>query len=141
MNKIESHINRLFADLPNSERKQQIMQEVTQNLQEKVADLMAHGKDEEDAVNKAIVDFGDIDDIKKELASHKKANSRSRKAALNLGFSIWGSILIVALMLFINFYYTPYTIWFIYPTFGVLWWPLSLTFYWLRIKREDDELE
>lgn len=141
MKKIESHINRLFADIPESEGKRQLMQEVTQDLQEKVSDLIAQGKAEEDAINKAIVDFGDIEDIKKELSVRKKPNIRSRRAALNLGFSLWGSGLIVTLMLFINFYYTPDIIWFVYPTFGVLWWPLAMVFYWLRVRREDDELE
>ncbi len=74
-------------------------------------------------------------------AAFKKPGKKSSSAALNLGFSLWGSGLIIALCIFINFYYSPGVIWFIYPTFGVLWWPLALFFHWLRKRREDDGLE
>jgi type VI protein secretion system component VasF len=138
MNKIEAHMTRLFKDIPDSERKKQILQEITQDLEDKVADLMAQGKAEEDAVTKALVDFGDIDDIKAELVTDSKTVKR-KSNGLALAFSIWGSALIILLVLFINFYYTPHHIWFVYPTFAVIWWPMSLFFHWLSKKREDDE--
>jgi len=143
MSRIEEHINRLFRDIPDSERKQQIMQEITQDLEEKVADLIKQGKAMEDAVNKAIVDFGDIDDIRAELTytQKDKKSRKNRNAALNLGFSIWGAAITIALFIFINFYYTPTIIWFVYPTFGMLWWPVAMFFNWLRKRREDEGLE
>lgn len=109
-----------------------LKQEVLENLEEKVLDLMEQGKEEEDAINKAIVDFGDIEDLKKELGV--KQPVKKNMAKLNLSFSIWGSALIIALFVFINFAYSPKTIWFVYPTFAVLWWPLSMYFYWQRSK-------
>lgn len=131
MNKLNKHVNELFKGVPESEKKEKIIQEVLQNLEEKVMDLMEQGKSEEDAVNKAIVDFGDIEDLKEELVElqpvYKKDMTR-----INLAYSIWGSILIIALFVFINFYYTPHIIWFVYPTFVVLWWPLTLYFRWLK---------
>jgi hypothetical protein len=130
--KIKHHIDDLFKNIPNSEQKELIKQEIAENLEEKVLDLMAQGKDEEDAINKAIVDFGDIDEIEKELGAKLPAKKNMTK--LDLGFSLWGSALIIALSVFINFYYTPGTIWFVYPTFGVLWWPLSMFYRWLRLK-------
>jgi len=120
----------LFKDVPESEKKQIIKQEIIENLEEKVFDLMQQGKAEEDAVNKALVEFGDIEEIKKELGVGQPL--KKNMAKINLGFSIWGSALIIALFTFINFYYTPDNIWFVYPTFAVLWWPLSMFFYWLR---------
>lgn len=140
MNKIEIHIKHLFRDIPESDRKNQIMQEITQDLNDKVRDLIASGKSEEDAVNKAIVDFGDIDEIKTELGL-KAQGGKSKNARLNLGFSIWGSAITIGLFLFINFYYTPHIIWFVYPTFGILWWPITMYFHWLRKKKEEEELE
>lgn len=138
MKKIEEHVRRLFHEVPDSDQKNQVMQEIISDLEEKVRDLRAQGKEEEDAVNKAIVEFGDIDDLKHELAGNKK--SRKKKgSSLGLGYSIWGSALIIALVLFINFYYSPKVIWFVYPTFAVLWWPLSMFFRWLKRSREDDE--
>lgn len=133
MKELNHHVNKLFSNIPDSKEKETIMQEVLQNLEEKVFDLMEQGKAEEDAINKAIVDFGDIEDLKKELQLGEPATQKNN-SKLNLDFSIWGSILIVALFVFINFYYTPEIIWFVYPTFAVLWWPLSMYFSWLRNK-------
>ncbi|MDQ0226504.1 hypothetical protein CHH83_05625 [Bacillus sp. 7586-K] len=135
MIKLKNHVEELFKDLHDSEEKRAIQQEVLENLEEKVWDLMAQGKDEEDAINKAIVEFGDIGDIKMELGV-KKTKKGNKYAKLNLGYSIWGSMLIIGLFVFINFYYTPSTIWFVYPTFAILWWPLSMYFYWKRNKEE-----
>jgi len=130
LKKINDHVEELFKDVSYSEETEAIKLEITQNLEEKVWDLMEQGKSEEDAINKAIVDFGDIGDLKQELGNKKTDKKDLTK--LNLGFSIWGSLLIICLFIFINFYYTPHTIWFVYPTFCVLWWPLSMYFYWLR---------
>ena len=141
MKKLTQHVNQLFKDIPGSERKDVVMQEVLQNLEEKVWDLMEKGKEEEDAINKAIVEFGDIDELKKELGvqnvgvEQEQGKLKSRK--LNLEYSIWGSVLIIGLFLFINFYYTPEVIWFVYPTFAVLWWPLSMYYRWLKVKRGE----
>ncbi|SFI30904.1 hypothetical protein SAMN02799624_00263 [Paenibacillus sp. UNC496MF] len=132
MKKIRTHVEDWFKDIPDSEAKQEIQEEITQNLEEKVYDLVRSGKSEEDAVNKAIVEFGDISDIKLELgAKNGKPASSRRQFGLHLGFSLWGSGLIVALFIFINVYYTPDVIWFVYPTFAVAWWPLVMFYKWL----------
>ncbi|MGG3891257.1 permease prefix domain 1-containing protein [Metabacillus fastidiosus] len=128
MKKLQDHVDELFKDIPESEQKTAIKQEVLENLEEKVWDLMEQGKEEEDAINKAIVDFGDIGDLKKELGV--KQPKRKNNIKLNLGYSIWASLLIIALFVFINVYYSPNVIWFVYPTFAVLWWPLTMYFKW-----------
>lgn len=135
MNEIESYIGRLFQGIPESTRKEEVRMEITQNLNEKVADLVAQGLSREEAVKKAVDDFGDIDDLKEELESSAML-AKSKKLGLSLAFSVWGGSLIIALFLFINFYYTPNAIWFVYPTFAVIWWPLALFFQWYRHKKE-----
>jgi hypothetical protein len=134
MKRIEEYVERSFKDIPDSERKEELKQEILQNLREKVYDLVQQGKTEEDAENKTIVDFGDIDDIRQELKIGIKPDEPGKKKTygLQLGFSIWGSVLIIALVLFINLFYTPKIPWFVYPTFGVLWWPLAMFFRWLK---------
>ncbi|MFF2448810.1 permease prefix domain 1-containing protein [Neobacillus sp. NPDC058068] len=132
MKKLTNHVDELFKDVPESEQKKAVKQEVLENLEEKVLDLMEQGKEEEDAINKAIVDFGDIEDLKKELGVNPPVKKDMSK--LNLGYSIWGSLLIIALFIFINLTYSPKVIWFVYPTFAVLWWPLTMYFKWLRSK-------
>lgn len=134
MKKIEQYVDGLFAELPDSERKTQLRNEIVQNLNEKVSDLMASGKAEEDAVNKAVVEFGDITDIKAELAGQQPV--KKKDAGLALGFALCGAALIIALTVFINLYYSPGTIWFVYPVFGVLWWPLAVFYHWLSQRRK-----
>ena len=133
MNEIESYLNRLFEGIPESIRKEESKLEITQNLNEKVANLVSQGQSREEAVKKAIDDFGDIDDLKEELESSAKL-AKSKKLGLSLAFSLWGGILITALFLFINFYYTPKVIWFVYPIFAVIWWPMAMLFHHLRQK-------
>jgi hypothetical protein len=135
MNDIEMQINRLFEGIPESNRKEEIKQEITQNLNEKVSDLMSNGQSREEAVKMAIDNFGDIEDLKQELASSAKL-VKSKRIGLSLAFSVWGSILIIALFLFINFYYTPDVIWFVYPTFAVVWWPMTMFFHWFHNKND-----
>src|SRR6476660_29092 len=124
MKKIKQHVERLFQDLPDTEEVIQVKEEIIMNLEEKAQDLMVQGKSEEDAINKTIVDFGDIDEIKAALQTNTtQSGFTSRKhPKLNLLYSLWGSGLIIALLIFTNLEYSPTTIWFVYPTFAILWW-------------------
>lgn len=135
MNEIEAHINELFEDVPESRRKTEIIQEINQNFTEKVSDLVTNGWTKEQAIKKAFDDFGDASDLKEELSGCDEV-VKSKKAGLLLAFSIWGGILITALMLFINFYYSPKVIWFVYPAFAVFWWPMSMFFHWYHVKNK-----
>jgi hypothetical protein len=135
MNEIERHLKRLFREIPESKRKNELMQEITQNLNEKVSDLIASGQTNEQAVKKVIDDFGDIDELKKEFEGSARL-ARIKRKGLSLAFSVWGAILIAALVLFINFYYSPSVIWFVYPVFAVIWWPMSMFFSWLRVRND-----
>ena len=136
---IKEYVEGLFSDVPDSEDKQSIIQEITANLEEKVADLVEAGKQEEDAINKSIVDLGDVSEIKRDLMGAAGPVKKKKPNYLNnLWFSIWGSALVIGLMLFINFYYSPRSIWFVYPTFAILWWPLSMFFIWLNKGRKHE---
>jgi hypothetical protein len=134
MKEIEQKIQKLFWDVPDSARKGEVIQEIAQNLGEKVECMIVQGQTRDAALQKAIDDFGDVDDLKRELVGSADYE-RSKRIGLSLAFSVWGAILITALVLFINFYYTPHEIWFVYPVFAVAWWPMSLFFHWLRVKR------
>lgn len=136
---IKSYVEGLFKDILDSERKENTKQEIIQDLEKKVQDLIADGREEEDAINKAIIDFGDIDEIKKELGHNQLTQGdnpklKKKDLANQLAYSIWASGLLIGLFLFINFYYSPKMIWFVYPTFAVLWWPLTMCFRWLNSK-------
>jgi hypothetical protein len=133
MKEIQDYVNSMFKGIPDTERSKSIKQEIIINLEEKVQDLVEQGKEREDAINKAIIDFGDIDEIKRELVENKKKNN----SGIYLGYSIWGSLLIIPVVIFTNLYFTPKVIWFIYPVFLVLWWPLTMFYVWLNRKKQD----
>jgi hypothetical protein len=135
MKTIQEHVDALFREIPDSERKESLKKEIVENLEEKVNDLMAQGKAEEDAINRAIVEFGDISDIRDELRTQQELPLKRSNAGLQLGYSIVGSLLIIGLVLFINLYITPGFLWCIFPIFGVLWWPLTTFFRWIRFKQ------
>lgn len=135
--KIRQHIEEMFQGVPDSEEKQSLLDEMIADAEEKAADLMAEGKPEEDAVNKALVELGDLSEIKLSLmgaSPRVPGTGTQRKNRNNLLYSVVGSLLIIGLMLFINLYYTPRAIWFVYPAFGVIWWPLSTLLYYLNHK-------
>lgn len=134
MKTIFEHVDALFREIPDSERKESLKKEIVDNLTEKVNDLIAQGKSEEDAINKAIVEFGDIGDIRDELRVQQQLPISKSNAGLRLGFSIIGSLLIITLMLFINLYISPGFLWCVFPIFGVLWWPLAMYFHWRRFR-------
>ncbi len=133
MKRIKQQVDRWFKDVPKSEERESVKQDIIESLQEKVADLMDEGLSKEEAIQQAISEFGDVKEIISELDMRNQRNKKDL-AKINLGFSIWGSILIISLFVFTNLYYSPNVIWFVYPTFVVLWWPLSMFYYWLRVK-------
>ncbi len=133
MNNIEERIEKLFKDVPDSRRKKEVLQEINQNLHEKVEDLVSQGMTESEAVQKSFDDFGDIREIQEELMGSAQLNE-SKNVSLSLAFSIWGGLLIAALVIFINLYYSPRAIWFVYPVFAVAWWPMTMYFHWQHKK-------
>lgn len=131
MERIRKYVEQWFKDIPKSDEKEMIKQEIIDNLEEKINDLIEEGVEPEKAVQQAIAEFGNINELKLELTKTQQ-ELKKNTALLNLIFSILGSILIISMLVFTNLYYTPGVIWFVYPTFAVLWWPLSMFYYWLR---------
>lgn len=134
MDKINDYILELFKGIPKSKEKDELINSIVQSLEEKVEDLVESGKSEEDAINKAIVEFGNVEEIKKEFLLNQGLSYSIYKIRNRLLFSIMGTLLIIGLFLFVNFYYTPEHIWFVFPVFVVLWWPLAETFNFMNKK-------
>ncbi|NLP48739.1 MAG: hypothetical protein GX345_07335 [Clostridiales bacterium] len=143
MGRIEDHVKNSFKTIPDSPDKEDLMHEIILNLNEKVADLMELGKNQEDAENKAIVDFGDIDDLKAVLAVHEEIISKeeeSRRRLAGFGFALFGSFIIIALLFFADLLLLSKFIdidfpWYIFPSLGVLFWPLAKFFSWLKHRK------
>ncbi len=143
MGRIEEYVKKSFSTIADSPEKEDLMQEIIQNLKEKVADLVELGKSPEDAENKAIVDFGEIDDLKALFETPKSVDDqkdKSRQKLVNFGFALFGSFLIIALLFFADLFIVKNLIqtnfpWFIFPSLGVLFWPLSALFSWLKYRK------
>ena len=135
---IKDYVEGLFKDIPDSKEKEDIKNEIMLNLEEKVQDLVDAGKAEEDAINKSIVEFGDITEIKMNLMQQRGAAPVKKASKVNyanrMWFSIWGSLLIIGLCFFINYTTNSWDVytWFVFPTFAILWWPLAMFFSWLN---------
>ncbi|HOO25613.1 MAG TPA: permease prefix domain 1-containing protein [Clostridiales bacterium] len=143
MGRIEEYVKKSFSDIADSPEKEDLMQEIIQNLNEKVADLMELGKSQEDAENKAIVDFGDIDDIKALFETPKQAESykdKNRRRFASFGFALFGSLIIIALLYSFDIFVVKKILetdfpWYVFPSLGVLFWPLSMLFSWLKHRK------
>ena len=57
-----------------------------------------------------------------------EADKPNRNHRYALGFAIAGSLIIIALLLFINYSTSPSFPWFIFPAYAVLWWPIGVFF-------------
>lgn len=132
MNEIVNFVERAFSSVPNSPKKKEITQEIIESIENNANRMIDNGKAYEDAVNKAIVDFGDLNEIIEELK--EKTDSTKNRSMSALWFSVIGSLVLILLVVFINYYYTSDIIWWVYPAFAVLWWPLCMFFFgsWRR---------
>lgn len=133
---IKKHVEQLFADIPVTEESLFMKEEILHGLEDKVDILMAQGKLEEDAINKAIVELGDLTDLRMELAEARVKPPRSYLAWTHFQFSLVGAALIIGLLLFINISYTPTVLWVVFPAFAIVWWPLAMYFRCLRVQGE-----
>lgn len=127
MNAIRNYVERTFARVPDSKRKEEMMREVIESMENNANRLINEGARPEDAANRAIVEFGDLSELIDELRGG--AESGRKRGLSVLLFSIIGALAIIGLMLFINLYYSPNSVWWVFPAFGILWWPLAVFFF------------
>jgi len=145
MKKIVNFVRHTFKDIP-KQGKEEIIQSVTELLNEKVEDLIEKGLSEQEAIDKTVVEFGTVEDY---FVNFKKQEKKMRrKKTINhykndLFFSAVGSTIIIAIIVFVNLYYVPSTLWFVIPAVGILFWPLSILYNLLnkRENRKDEKDE
>ncbi len=145
MKKIVNFVKHTFKDIP-KQGKEEIIQSVSESLIEKVEDLVEKGLSEQEAIDKAVLEFGTIEDYFVNFKKQEK--KKKRKKTINhykndLLFSAVGSVIIISIIVFINLYYLPSTLWFVIPSIGILFWPLSILYNLLNKKenRKDEQDE
>lgn len=137
MKQIKNFVKHTFRGLP-KEDKDQVIDYVTELLTEKVEDLIESGLEEQEAIDKAVLEFGTIEDYYDEK-EHTIRPPRTRRQSKNdLIFSVIGTLIIIGMLIFSNLYYTPGVIWFVIPMLAVLWWPLVMLYNFLN-KRNREE--
>lgn len=138
MKRIDNFVKNTFKDIP-KENKEQITKSVIEQLTEKVEDLIESGLTENEAIDKAVVEFGSIEDYfeKVEKEERKVKRWKTIKHYRNdLMFSSVAALIIIGALIFINLMYAPTVIWFVIPALAVLFWPLAVLYNLLN-KRES----
>lgn len=137
MKRIKNFVKHTFKEVPKEER-QDIIDQVTLTLIEKVEDLQEHGYTLDDAINKTVIEFGDASDYFNPIDKPMRLIDRIktiRHYRNDLLFSSIGALIIIGMLVFTNLYYTGSIIWFVLPALAVLWWPLAVLYRYLN-KRE-----
>ncbi len=97
MNKrIEDHVNALFANTGNESHILDIKEELLSNLNEKYNDLIASGKNEDEAYALVISGIGDIDNLLNEIRQSPQyqpleitKNQEKRSVFISIGIALY----------------------------------------------------
>jgi hypothetical protein len=142
MKHIRNFVKNTFKNYPKEER-DQLIQSITEMLIEKVQDLMDKGLSEQEATDKAIMEFGTIEDYEdkpKKIKRKLVIDKTIRHYRNDVMFSAGGSLIIIGILLYIDFTYTPTIRWSLIPSFALLFWPLA-TIYRLFNKKASERGE
>ncbi len=132
---LRKQVEKMFKEIPKGTVKKSLMDEILENLTDKVNDLVEEGMEESEAIKIALDEFGDIDEIKdviveQEFTRHYKRSVAKKK----FEFSILGSILIIATINVFDYLYLKNFNVMIIPSILVLWWPITMFYVWRRTK-------
>lgn len=146
MKQLENFVKNTFKNYPKDQR-DQLIESITEMLKEKVEDLIDKGYSEQDAIDKAVMEFGSIEDYEDKPAKINRKLKRQktlRHYRNDIIFSIGGFAIITGILIFIDLYLTPTSVmWFVIPMLALLWWPLSMIYRYLNkrasLKGENHE--
>lgn len=140
MKKLHKFVKKTLRRIPNSSEKYQLIEQLTNALSEKVSDLIEDGMEELEAIEKAQLDFGDGKEVMDEFMADYRTPQRIQRAKNHIYYSLACTVLIIAFLIFLNVYlatvYDLNFIWCVYPSIGILFWPLSIVYKYLNIKTE-----
>jgi len=139
MKQIKNFVKNTFKDYPKKER-DRLIESITEMLIEKVEDLMDKGYEEQEAIDKAVMEFGTVDDYEdkpKKMKRRLQVQKTLRHYRNDIVFSVVGSLIIIGMLVFTDLHYTSTDVlWFVLPALAVLWWPLATIYRYLN-KRES----
>lgn len=138
MNKIKAFVSKLLKDILNDEDKKELIEILTQSLEEKVDDLVEQGTPLDEAIDRSINEFGDAEDVLEGYPEVGKKRAKIKLRKNQLYFSLMGYLIIVGLALFFNLQFYDFFKefnWYVLVIIGVLFWPIVMLFRYLSVKK------
>lgn len=135
MKEIINFVKNTFKDLPKRQGRDEIVLLVTETLLEKVEDLVESGMDQQEAIDKSVLEFGSVEDYLERIEKEEKTDKRRKTLAHyrnDVLFSLVSTVLIVGVLAYINLYWLDRfsgILWFIVPAIALLFWPLSVLYH------------
>lgn len=102
--KLRKRVDELFENAPKTSKANELKEELMANLIDKYNDLVAAGKNEDDAIANAISGIGDIDDLirglrNNDVFNYEQAKRDRQKSAMILSISIGMYIISVVVLI------------------------------------------
>ncbi len=95
--KILNYVNGLFSDVPRTKKSMELKEEILSNMNERYNDYISEGKSENEAYSLVISNFGDIDEMLREVMPDaefvREANVHRRKKGRNIAIAVMMYIL------------------------------------------------
>ncbi|MGD9963958.1 MAG: permease prefix domain 1-containing protein [Candidatus Izemoplasmatales bacterium] len=138
MNKIKAFVSNLLKDLLNDEDKKELIKILTISLEEKVDDLVENGTPLDEAIDKSINEFGDVSDVLEVYPELNVKKNIIKKRKHQFLFSLWGYLIVSGISIFINFTFLQFfanILWFVLILIALLFWPISMLFRYLSVKK------
>jgi len=132
---LRKQVENMFKDVPKGSTKKSLMDEILENLTDKVNDFVQDGMQEDEAIKIALDEFGDIDEIKDLIVEQEfTRHYKSKLAKKGFEFSVLGSLLIISSLMAIDYLYLKDMSIMVIPSILVLWWPITMFYVWRRSK-------
>lgn len=138
MKRIKNFVKNTFKNYP-KEQRDELIESITEMLVEKVEDLVEHGYSLDDAIDKTVLEFGNVEDY--EVVSPTKKRFKMKKLAHyknDVMFSIVSIIIIIGMLAYVNYISTD-IMWFVIPSLALLFWPLSTIYRYLNRKGSEGD--
>lgn len=141
MKQIKNFVKHTFKDVEKDKR-EEIIELVTVSLIEKVEDLIESGLSEQDAIDRTVIEFGTAEDYFNQTIKSAKKEKRQKTLkhySNDLLFSCIGTAIVIGIILYIDFKYTPRVLWSIIPSIAILFWPLAVLYNLLNKRANKKE--
>ncbi|MCL1949882.1 MAG: permease prefix domain 1-containing protein [Turicibacter sp.] len=76
---LENYVDAMFRDFPETEEMLELKQTILESMEAKYDDLLADGKNEQEALGTVIAQFGDIEELKEAYSIEPEEREHSRK--------------------------------------------------------------